>query len=86
MDVMFQNGERGFYFLALHGLLQILQDVLGCLLNEDVVLSLPGIVDIVVAIESPHLAVGRKAMSPHHPPTLPDGFSGHPGSLRLQHR
>jgi len=41
-----------------HGFLVILKDVFGGLLQEDMILPLPSVVDIVIAVDGCHFAEG----------------------------
>ena len=82
LEELEEGGVDGFSFEAL---LEVIEHVFGGLLEEHIILALPGIVDIVVAVESRHFAEGRVAVSPHHLAALPDHFGGRPGGLCLEH-
>lgn len=73
--------EGWFDWLTCQCCSKIIHYILGSLLNQDIVLALPSIVDIIIAVQCSHLAISWEAMSTHHLATLSNRFSGSPSSL-----
>ena len=73
-------------FSLLEGLLGLFEDVLGGLLDEDVVVAFPGEVDIVVVVDVSYFAVGRVTVAAHGLSALLNTLGCEPARLGLYDR